>query len=217
MPVLAGFLFLSLFVMQTFGNFFPKHVSFLLSMRYYAGNWAYNIWLFRGDSVDKLKKLKMASGTLREQLGIVMPDADDDTVDAALAMMMASRFMHLEGRALLEAIPRAVDNIEDYKWHEGELLGGQIIGWNFGDGHLNGKHLLRSIQPQCGFEEGELRVISVESQPLFGKTMQWQVFDAKTGLVDEGTTVMASMRALQPWPTGEYAEALVRGRAEQAG
>ena len=35
------------------GNFFPSQVSFLLSMRYYAGNWAYNIWLVRKGSAEK--------------------------------------------------------------------------------------------------------------------------------------------------------------------
>jgi hypothetical protein len=44
-----------------------------MSIRYYAGNCAYNIWFFYGNSVDKIKKLKMASGTLREQLTGVMP------------------------------------------------------------------------------------------------------------------------------------------------
>jgi hypothetical protein len=47
--------------------------------------------------------------------------------------------------------------------------------------------------------------------------MKWQVFDAKTGLVDEGTTVMSPMRELQPWPMGEHADALMRGRADLAG
>ena len=28
--------------------------------------------------------------------------------------------------------PLSVDDIEDYDWYEGELLGGMIIGWNFG-------------------------------------------------------------------------------------
>ena len=40
----------------------PSRVSFLLAMRYYAGNWAYNIWLFRGDAVRKLAKLVKAAG-----------------------------------------------------------------------------------------------------------------------------------------------------------
>ena len=61
--------------------------------------------------------------------------------------------------ALLEALPRAVDDIDDYEWHEGELIGGMVLGWNFGDGHLNGAQLLRAIQPQCGFEAGEVRVV----------------------------------------------------------
>ena len=61
------------------------------------------------------------------------------------------------------------------------MLGGTVLGWNFGDGHLNGEQLLRAIQPQCGFAEGEVRVVSVESQPLFGPTMHWRVYDAVQG------------------------------------
>jgi nitrite reductase/ring-hydroxylating ferredoxin subunit len=132
-------------------------------------------------------------------------------------MGLVSRFMHFEGRPLLEALPRAVDHIDDYDWLEGEVTGGMILGWNFGDGHLNGRDLLEAIQPQCGFEPGELRVIAVESQPLFTPTMHWQVFDAATGLVDQGTTELNRMRDVQPWPTGEYAEALLRGQSRTTG
>jgi hypothetical protein len=32
------------------GNLFPSKISFLLAMRYYAGNWASSVWLFEGDS-----------------------------------------------------------------------------------------------------------------------------------------------------------------------
>jgi hypothetical protein len=216
MPLLAVFLFLALVVMQTYGNFVPKHVSFLLSMRYYAGNWAYNIWLFRkGGSIEKLKKLNKPAATMAEQLEKMGLDAE--IVEMAKAMSMSMRFVHLQGRPLLEAIPRAVDDIENYEWQEGEVLGGQIIGWNFGDGHLNGKQLLDSVQAQCGFEEGELRVVSVESQPLFASTMDWQIFDAATGLIDEGQTELGPMRALQPWPMGEHAEAFLRGSTRSTG
>jgi hypothetical protein len=140
-----------------------------------------------------------------------------EVVETAVAMSMASRFMHFEGRPLLEALPRAVDHIDDYEWLEGEVFGGSIIGWNFGDGHLNGKQLLAAIQPQCGFEEGEVRVLSVESQPLFGSAMDWEIHDAATGLVEKGRTEMGPMRDLQPYPQGEHAEALLRGRAGSAG
>jgi len=210
MPLLIAFLFFCLFVVPCYGNFVPSRVSFLLSMRYYAGNWAYNIWLFRKGSTRKLAKLTKAAGTMREQLEKMLPDAG--SVEAALALSLAHRFMHLEGRPLLEALPRAVDDIDDYEWMDGEILGGVVLGWNFGDGHLNGQQLLDAVQQQCGFEPGELRVVMVESQPLFGRTMRWRVADAADGVLEEGETEIAPMRALQPWPTGKYAEALMRER-----
>ena len=136
-----------------------------------------------------------------EQMESVIPDPLQR--EFAKSMMLTSRFMHFQGRPLLEALPVAVDDIEDYEWHEGEVLGGTILGWNFGDGHLNGEQLLRAIQPICGFEDGELRMISVESQPLFGATMHWRVYDPVRGKLAEGHTVMSDYENHQPWPTGE--------------
>jgi Transmembrane protein of unknown function (DUF3556) len=211
MPWLVAFLFVWLFVVPCYGNFVPGHVSFLLSMRYYAGNWAYNIWLVRKGAVEKFSKLTKAAGTMRDQLEKLLPDAT--AVEMALALSLSHRFMHLEGRPMLEALPRAVDDIDAYEWMEGEVLGGMVLGWNFGDGHLNGTQLLRAVQEQCGFEPGEVRVVMVESQPLFGRTMRWQIVDAATGVVDEGETAIAPMRALQPWPVGEHAASLLRGSA----
>jgi hypothetical protein len=210
-PVLLTLLLLSLAVVPLLGNFFPARFSFLLSMRYYAGNWAYNIWLVRkGDAAKKFDRLKKAAPLVYDQLQKFVPDPQIFAV--AKVMMCVSRFMHFEGRALLEALPRAVDDIESYEWHEGELIGGMVLGWNFGDGHLNGEQLLRAIQPTCGFEPGEVRVVSVESQPLFGPTMHWRVYDAVQGKIDEGYTKLADYVDVQPYPTGRFAEALLRGR-----
>ena len=182
LPLLVAYLFFSLFVIPCYGNFVPSRVSFLMSMRYYAGNWAYNIWLFRKGTTDKLNRLTKAAGTMREQLGTILDDAE--TLEVALALAMSHRFMHLEGRPLLDALPRAVEDIEDYEWLEGEVLGGSVIGWNFGDGHLNDTQLLEAIQAQCDFEEGELRVVMVESLPLFGRKMHWKIVDAAAGVLD---------------------------------
>jgi len=148
---------------------------------------------------------------MREQL-LEMKLAPE-VVETALTMSLASRFMHLEGRPLLEALPRAVDDIDAYEWMEGEVLCGQLIGWNFGDGHLHNHNLLEAIQAQIGFEEGEVRVVSVESQPLFGAKMHWKVHDAASGLIEEGSTAIGPMRTVPAWPTGAYAEALTRGRS----
>jgi hypothetical protein len=200
-------------VVPLYGNLFPARVSFLLAMRYYAGNWAYNIGLFKKGSAQKLHKLTKASGTLREQLETILPDTQ--AVEVACALSLAHRFMHLEGRPLLEALPLSVDDIDDYEWLDGELVAGVVLGWNFGDGHLNDLQLLEAVQAQCGFEEGELRVVMVESQPLFGRAMEWRIADAAKGVLRRGSTEIAPMRALPPWPTGRYAEALLRGRTAQ--
>src|SRR5262245_34512505 len=154
-PGLAAFLFLWLVVVPCYGNFVPARVSFLLAMRYYAGNWAYNIWLVRKGSAAKFSKLVKAADPFREQLEKVL--GDPLAADVAITLSMAHRFMHFEGRPLLEALPEAVDDIDDYEWMEGEVLGGMVLGWNFGDGHLNGAQLLAAVQAQCGFEPGEVR------------------------------------------------------------
>ena len=207
-PALAAFLFFSLVCVPAFGNFVPSRVSFLLSMRYYAGNWAYNIYFFKKSGIEKLDRLKKGAGTMRQQLEKML-DSEQD-VDLAVALAMSHRYMHLEGRPLLEAIPKAVENIDDYEWLEGEVLGGSVIGWNFGDGHLNDTQLLEAMQAQCDFEEGEVRAVMVESLPLFGKTMQWKIVDAKAGVLEEGETEIRPLKGVQPYPTGEYAEAFTR-------
>lgn len=211
MPGLVLFLFVCLFAIPCFGNFFPARVSFLLSMRYYAGNWAYNVWLVRKDALHRFGKLTKVAGTMREQLERLLPDAA--SVEMALAFSLAHRFMHLEGRPLLEALPHAARDIDAYEWIDGEVLGGMVLGWNFGDGHLNGAQLLAAVQAQCGFEPGELRVVMVESQPLFGRTMRWRVADAASGEIAAGQTEIAPMRSVPPWPTGAHAAAFARDSA----
>lgn len=214
-PEILALLLFTLVAVPLFGNFFPAKVSFLPSMRYYAGNWAYNVWLFKKNGcTKKLGKLKKTSGTVVEQLEQMIPDPVQ--LEFAKTMMLVSRFMHFQGRPLLEALPVAVDDIDAYEWHEGEVLGGTILGWNFGDGHLNGEQMLRAIQPICGFEEGEVRVVSVESQPLFGPTMHWRVYDAVKGKIAEGHTKMDDYRDHQPWPVGDVAKALTRNRPQAA-
>jgi hypothetical protein len=183
-------------------------------MRYYAGNWAYNIWFFRGDSAKKLNKLKKAAGTMREQLeGMI-----DDPLAVETVMMStpATRLAHLQGKALFDAIPHAMDDVDEYEWMEGEIVAGLALGWNFGDGHLNETRLLEVIQEQCGFEEGELRVVMVESQPLFGRAMHWKAVDAVTGVLAEGDALIEKMRKEQPWPTGDSARPFIDAVARKS-
>jgi hypothetical protein len=150
------------------GNVFPSRISFLLSMRYYAGNWAYSVWFFRGASHEKLARLTKSSGWIFDQLALLY---DRTTSVGLTSKVMAFRLMHLHGRLLSELVPKALPKFEDYKWIDSEAVAGMVLGWNFGDGHLHREELLRAVQRQCDFDEGELRCIMVESQPLGGKTL----------------------------------------------
>jgi hypothetical protein len=193
---LAVFLAIVLVGLPLLGNVFPHRLSFLLAMRYYAGNWAYGIWLFKGDSYRKLDRLKKSSPWVYDQLARFY---DRRTAIGLVGKVMAFRLMHLHGRALPPLISKAVDRFEDYEYLDGEIVAGLVLGWNFGDGHLHCEPLLRAVQAQCGFEEGELRCIFVESQPLGKKTMGYRIHDAKTGLRDEGEILVAPLRERQPW------------------
>ena len=192
----TGFLLIMLVALPLLGNLFPRAISFLLSMRYYAGNWAYGVWLFRGESHRKLDQLKKSSGWVFDQLA---PFYDLPTAHALVSKVMGFRLMHLHGRALVELVPQAVDRLEDYEWADGELIAGLALGWNFGDGHLHDEQLLRSIQAQCGFEPGELRCIFVEAQPLGRMTQQWRIVDANTGTIAQGELSVRELLERQPW------------------
>jgi hypothetical protein len=195
-PALAAFLAVMLIGVPLLGNLAPGRLSFLLAMRFYAGNWPYGVWLFRGDSYRKLDRLTKTSPWVHDQLARFY---DRSTAVGLLGKVMGFRLMHLQGRALPVLIPRAVDRLEDYEYLDGEIVAGLVLGWNFGDGHLHRESLLAAIQAQCGFDPGELRCIFVESQPLGRPTMAYRIHDAATGLIDAGTLDVRALRQRQPW------------------
>jgi len=198
-PLIIILCLLCVFILPLMGNFFPKYVSFLLSMRYYAGTWPYSIWLFKeGTKMAKLEpNIVKTSPDLRKQLSFFY---DKKTTDSILSRVISFRMMHLPSRTLHETIPKAVDNIDDYYWIDGEFLAGEVIGWNFGDGHLHHEPVLASVQKRCNFESGELRVIMVESPKLNNGKMHWRIHDAKDGLLEEGYSSVYDLKAKMPWP-----------------
>jgi hypothetical protein len=197
-PLLIAYLVFALIAVPLFGNLVPSRASFLCSMRYYAGNWAYSVWLFKGDCWKKLdENLTKAAPGLRAQLEGVL---DEEAIIASVSKILAFRSMHLHGRCLPFLLPKAVDQIDDYEYLDGEVVAGIVLGWNFGEGHLHDLQLLRSIQDQCHFEEGELRCIFVESQPMGRPTHSWTIADAATGVRESGKIIVKDLLELQPWP-----------------
>lgn len=189
MMVYGGVLVVMCAVVPLLGNIFPSRIPFLLAMRYYAGNWAYSIWLFRHGAQAKLERLTKSSAWTYDQLARIY---DHPTCVGLMGKAMAFRLMHLHGRVLPDLVPRAVADLNEYEWMDGELMAGMLLGWNFGDGHLHREQLLAAVQEQCLFDAGELRCIMVEAQPLG---------DARAGLVEQGHADVRALRA-RPWPNG---------------
>src|SRR5262249_3723486 len=115
---LAIYLVIGLLVLPLVGNLVPARVSFLVSMRYYAGNWAWNAGLFRGDSHRKLDRLKRAAPLFREQLQRFAP-AEAVSMDSR---GMAFRSLHLQGRCLGLLLPQALGGrpFHEYSYVDGE-------------------------------------------------------------------------------------------------
>ncbi len=196
-PWLVTFLAVMLVLVPLVGNFFPSKVSFLNSMRYYAGNWAYSVWLFRGDASQKLDQhLVKSSPRVQDQLRVLY---DEDTITAVISKVIAFRAMHVHGRALVELVPRAVDNVDAYEYLDGELVTGVVLGWNFGDGHLHNLPMLEAIQAQCQFEPGELRCVFVESQPMGRAVLDWTIADAAEGVLEQGRIQVSELHKRQTW------------------
>lgn len=198
---LSLYLLIGLLVLPALGNIAPSRVSFLVAMRYYAGNWAWNAWLFRPESIAKLDKLKRAAPLLREQQIRFLPAEKALEADASF---LAFRTLHLQGRVLGLVLPIATSGrpFNEYIYAEGETVAASVVGWNFGEGHLADERLLAAVQEQCGFEEGELRTICVEAQPILGSSLHWRVLDAKTGLLKEGHAELSELAERKPWDYG---------------
>jgi len=196
-PVLIAVLLSGLILLPLLGNLFPKWVSFLVSMRYYAGNWAYSVWLFRNGTEEKLDEhIVKCTDTVMKQLSMFY---DEPTANSLVSKVIAFRAMHLHGRILQQLVPQMVDDIENYVWRDGELVSGVVLGWNFGDGHLHNEQLLSAIQKRCKYESGELRCLFVEAQPVFRPGIAWRIVDAHDGLLEQGTSNVKDLEKLQPW------------------
>lgn len=202
-PLLLVILALTCVAVPVLGNFRPDLISFLPSMRYYAGNWATSQWLFRreGEAEERLDREVVKSAPIvTRQLEKFY---DPELIEVILYKGLAFRSMHSHGRALNALAARAVDDVEDYRVREGELVAGVVLGYNFGDGHFHNQRLVEAVQERCHFAPGELRVVTLESQPAHRQRQRYRILDAATGVVEEGWVEVGEMVTRQPWLGGE--------------
>ena len=204
-PLLLAALVVGLLFFPVLGNLRPDLVSFLPSMRQYAGNWASATWAFAPGAEEKLNAL--AHRPTKNQvdqlqaMGYPLPVAE-----VTMQQTLGWRTMHSQGRGLFSVLLSRVPDIESRTVREAEFACNSLIGFNFGDGHLHDEDLLKALQKRIGFEPGEFLVVWVESQPIHKKTQEWKLIDVATGVVERGTWDVAECTRTQPWlPDGPVA------------
>ena len=194
--ILAGLLFF-----PVLGNLRPDLVSFLPSMRQYAGNWASAVWAFAPGAEEKLNKVTRSSTNQVDQL--VAFGYAPQWAEVSMQQVIAWRTMHSQGRGLFSLLLKHLPDIDTRTVREGEFVCNSLIGFNFGDGHLHDEDLINAVQRQVGFEPGELVIVWVESQPVHRDEQEYKVIDAALGVIERGTWKVADAVNEQPWlPNG---------------
>jgi hypothetical protein len=182
------------------GNLFPRKVSFLPGMRYYAGNWDTTLWCLKSSAEEKIAKNIVAIAS--------MPAAQmekfygsKETAEMYLYMGYAFRAFNTHGRAMFTLAHRAMagQNEDDYMLTDGERICSTAIGWNFGDGHMHNEQLIAALQERCGFEPGEVRILLLDAQPIHKQRQEYRLVDAATGEFERGIVRVADMATRQPW------------------
>ena len=199
LPVLAA----ALAFFPVLGNLRPDLVSFLPSLRQYAGNWASATWAFAPGAEARLNELKKPAKNQIDQLVEGM-GYDPDVAEMTMQMTLAWRSMHSQGRGLFSVLQNFLgEEYEGYSLREAEFCCNSVIGWNFGDGHLHDDQLIEAIQKRIGFAPGEFIVVWVESQPINKPTQEYFVMDAALGIIERGTWLVTDCVEQQPWlPNG---------------
>ena len=195
--LLIPVLFVGLFGI-VLGAIWPQHVSFLIGMKQYAGNWASTTWAFR----DKEKEDRLNERIVKasdNQIDQIEPIFGKEISEVFIQKAMAFRMMHPMGRMHITLHMRHNDDMDTRVLREGEFLGNVLLGWNFGDGHCNDERLVEAVQQRCNYEPGDLRVVFTESQPMFSKKVQYRVIDAALGVVEKGWYHNDDAYNAQPW------------------
>ncbi|HEY6817998.1 MAG TPA: DUF3556 domain-containing protein [Mycobacterium sp.] len=182
------------------GNLFPRKVSFLPGMRYYAGNWDTTLWCIKPSAEAKIANNVVAiAGMPAAQLEKFY--GSKEAAQIPMYMGYAFRAFNTHGRALFTLAHRVMagHNEDDYVLTDGERVTSTAIGWNFGDGHFSNEQLVVALHKRCHFEPGEVRVVMLDAQPIHRQTQRYRLVDAATGEFERGYVRVADMVTRQPW------------------
>ena len=187
------------------GNLRPDLVSFLPSMRQYAGNWASAVWAMRPGIEERLNELPLVENQIDQLQRMAPMPYTRDEADLTVQKALGWRSMHSQGRGLFSVLIEHLDDLEDRTIREGEFMCNTIVGWNFGDGHLHDERLIAAVQKRLNLQPGDLVVAYCESQatPWANPPQHYRVIDAALGVVERGTWDVKDCVREQPWlPNG---------------
>jgi len=176
----------------------PQHVSFLVGMKQYAGNWSAATFSFRDKSMeDRINERIVKSAD--NQIDQIEPLFGKEISEIFIQKAVAFRMMHPMGRMHISALMCHVDSLDDRLQREGEFVSNVLTGWNFGDGHCIDERLIEGMQERCQYEPGDVIIAWTESQPAFSKIVQYRVIDAALGTVEKGWYHNDDAYNTQPW------------------
>jgi len=193
-------------IFPIWGNRRPDQISFLPSMRQYAGNWASATWAMRPGIEDRVGELPLVESQVSQLRRMKPTPYEADDAEMTMQKLLGWRSLHSQGRGLYSVLIEHLDDIESRTIRDGEFVCNTILGWNFGDGHLHDERLIAALQKRLHFQPGDLVVAFCESQPTPWRKhipQQYRVFDAALGVVERGTWNVTECVNEQPWlPNG---------------
>jgi hypothetical protein len=200
-PWLALIVAAALLFYPVLGNLRPDKVSFLPSMRQYAGNWASALWTFAPGAEQKLNKVTRSASNQIDQF--IAAGYEPEWAEITLQKTTAWRSMHSQARGLYSLLLTHLPDIDTRTVREGEFVCNSLIGFNFGDGHLHNADMIQAVQREAAFEPGECVIAWVESEAFGSGVQHYQLIDAALGVVERGTWKVSDAVAEQPWlPNG---------------
>jgi len=115
------------------GNLRPDKVSFLPSLRQYAGNWASAVWAFAPGAEAKLDRVTRSARNQVDQF--IDFGYEPHWAEITAQRTIAWRTMHSQGRGLFSLLLTHLPDIDTRTVREGEFICNSLTGFNFGDGH----------------------------------------------------------------------------------
>jgi hypothetical protein len=200
-PWLTALIAAGLLFFPVLGNLRPDKVSFLPSMRQYAGNWASALWTFAPGAEAKLNRVTRSARNQIDQF--IAFGYEPKWAEITLQKTIAWRSMHSQARGLYSLLLSHLPDIDTRTVREGEFVCNSLVGFNFGDGHFHDEDMIRAVQREAGFEPGECVIAWVESEAFRSGVQHYKLIDAALGVIERGTWKVAHAVKEQPWlPNG---------------